>query len=147
MPPSSEPLLHPIALVESLATAVTVIVPALAEAAAFSISFVLALTEALPFPLLSGLAISMPGHIHGALLLFFLVVRDIETHRLPVIQALETIRVDVGEVDEQLLTALVGHNETETLTRVEEFNRALTRHCFGVMGIYFQQVNAPSEQF
>jgi len=86
-----------------------------------------ALAEALTASLLSRLAVAVTGHVHCSGLAFVRVELRVEVHGLAVVQRLEALLVDHGEVAEHLLAGGVAGDEAEALVG-PEFNLASHGH-------------------
>ena len=52
----------------------------------------------------------------------FRTIYDVKANRLPLCQSLEAIILDHREVDEYVLTTVIGGNETEALRLIEPFD-------------------------
>ncbi len=65
------------------------------------------------FSLLARLTVALAGHVHGSPLALLLVEEGVEVHCLVLVQGLEAVLVDGREMHEQLLTAVIGADETE----------------------------------
>jgi len=93
------------------ATEAAVEAAALAEAAAEA-------TAALALAL-ARLTVAHASHVHGSRLLLLLVEVQVERDRLVVVQRLEAVLVDGGEVHEDFLAGAVGDDEAEALVGPE----------------------------
>jgi len=65
------------------------------------------------------LAVAHAGDVHGSRLLLLLVEVQVEVDRLVVVQRLEAVLVDGGEVHEDFLAGAVGDDEAEALVGPE----------------------------
>eukprot|EP00579_Thalassiosira_antarctica_P031853 CAMPEP_0201991214 /NCGR_PEP_ID=MMETSP0905-20130828/57_1 /ASSEMBLY_ACC=CAM_ASM_000554 /TAXON_ID=420261 /ORGANISM="Thalassiosira antarctica, Strain CCMP982" /LENGTH=88 /DNA_ID=CAMNT_0048545545 /DNA_START=293 /DNA_END=556 /DNA_ORIENTATION=- len=76
---------------------------------------------------LTGGAITVSGNIGGGPLLLDIIELFVELDGLSLVQGLESLLVDGGEVDEDILASVLGGDETESLVG-EELDRAVGCH-------------------
>jgi len=118
--------------VKKLPSAVLLLSAVSAEVLA-SLSEALAAAEAAAHTLASlllGNAITATGDVAGGGLLLDLVPVGVVVDGLALVQGLVALGVDGGEVDEDILTTVLGSDESEALLGVEELDGTLERHLW-----------------
>jgi len=73
-------------------------------------------------------AVSLSGDVGSAGLLLAVIPLGVEEDGLTFVQALESLSVDGAEVDEDILSSVVGGDEPEPLFGVEELDGSLLGH-------------------
>jgi len=75
---------------------------------------------------MSGLPVDAESEgAHSGRLLALVALADLELHALPLIEAAEAARVDLGVVHEDVVAAAVLGDEAEALLRVKPFHSSL----------------------
>ena len=100
--------------------------PTCASLPASSSSSSAAVSAAASAPL-AGSSVTVSGHVGGRPLLLNVVVLLVVSYSLAVVEALEALLVDGGEVDEDIVGAVGGGDEAEPLV-AEELDGALVSH-------------------
>jgi len=73
-------------------------------------------------------AITVAGNVGGGVLLLLVVPLEVEGDGLALVQGAETLGIDGGLMDENILRAISGGDEAETLLGVEKFDGSLGSH-------------------
>lgn len=77
---------------------------------------------------LAGNAVSLAADVDGAGLLLHLIKLGVIVNGFALVQRLETLGVDLGEVHKHVLTTVHGRDEAIALLAVEEFDGSLLSH-------------------
>jgi len=75
-------------------------------------------------------AVAVAGDVAGLVLLLLVRPGEVVSDGLGLVEGAETFLVDDGLVDENVLGAILGGDEAETLLGVEELDGALERHVY-----------------
>lgn len=75
-------------------------------------------------------AIAVAGDVAGLVLLLLITPGEVVGDGLSLVEGAEALLVDDGLVDENILGAILGGDETETLLGVEELDGALEGHDY-----------------